>query len=88
SAAALAVGWLWTENDAAAPGLARKLPHYGTYSDLGFVGAEPRNVAKARGGRADDSPLTVHLGPLLGRMGAIPDRVPEPPRRPLVAAPR
>ncbi|MEM8995308.1 MAG: peptidase M28, partial [Acidobacteriota bacterium] len=88
SASALAVGWLWTENDAAAPGLARKLPHYGTYSDLGFVGAEPRNVAKARGGRADDSPLTVHLGPLLGQMGAIPDRVPEPPRRPLVAAPR
>ncbi|MEM1178200.1 MAG: M1 family peptidase [Acidobacteriota bacterium] len=81
----LAVGWIWTDRDAAAPGLARKLPHYGKYSALGFVGDEPRNTAKVRAGRSDDSPLVIHVGSLLGQMGGLPDYVPES-RAPLVKA--
>lgn len=36
------------DNDAAIPGLIRKLPHYGKYSYLAFNGDEPTNIAKGQ----------------------------------------
>ncbi len=40
--------WLATNNLAALPGLARKLPHYGKYSYLVFAGDTPNNVGKGQ----------------------------------------
>ena len=40
--------WLASENLAALPGIARKLPHYGKYSYLAFTGNEPENVSKGQ----------------------------------------
>lgn len=42
------VAWLFTVNPQAISGLARKLPHYGKYSFLGFSGNEPTNVLKGQ----------------------------------------
>ena len=58
--AAKAVGWVVVEPLDAAPGLARKLPHYGKYSWLGFAGSEPANTAKGEWSAAD-SPLHLDL---------------------------
>jgi aminopeptidase N len=49
---------LATERVGALPGLARKLPHYGKYSYLGFAGDEPHNVVKGQW-PVVDSPLSV-----------------------------
>ncbi|MEE8321019.1 MAG: M20/M25/M40 family metallo-hydrolase [Gammaproteobacteria bacterium] len=43
-----ALAWVATENVAAIPGLGRKLPHYGKYSYLGFIGDEPANILKGQ----------------------------------------
>jgi hypothetical protein len=43
-----ALGWLAADSAVALPGLARKLPHYGRYSYLGFTGTEPDNVLKGQ----------------------------------------
>jgi hypothetical protein len=52
---------LLTAHDAAAvAGLARKLPHYGKYSYLGFSGTEPTNSEKGQW-PAVDSPLAADL---------------------------
>jgi hypothetical protein len=56
----LTLSWLASDNPAALPGLARKLPHYSKYSYLGFTGDEPTNVAKGRW-KVADSPTTVYL---------------------------
>jgi hypothetical protein len=73
-----ALTWIATDHAAAIPGLARKLPHYGKYSYLGFTGDEPDNVVKGVW-PVVGSPLSVTLGP--------PDRQAiETPRAPL--APR
>ncbi len=53
-----AIAWLATENPKALPGLARKLPHYGKYSYLGFQGDEPTNVAKGQW-PVIDSPMSI-----------------------------
>lgn len=55
------VVWLATDNPAAIPGLARKLPHYGKYSYLVFEGDEPTNIAKGQW-EVVHSPLSVTLG--------------------------
>lgn len=57
---ALAMGWLGSDNPAAVPGLARKLPHYGKYSFLAFSGDEPSNIAKGQWAVLD-SPLRIDL---------------------------
>lgn len=57
---AKAIAWITLDSIAAAPGLARKLPHYGKYSWLAFAGDEPANVAKGEWSAAD-SPLHVDL---------------------------
>ncbi|MCP3957262.1 MAG: M20/M25/M40 family metallo-hydrolase [bacterium] len=66
-----AVGWLVVEPAAAFPGMARKLPHYGKYSYLGFEGDEPTNVVKGQWPTAD-SPLRVDLRPAGERTSALP----------------
>jgi len=58
--AAKAIGWVVVDPLSAAEGLARKLPHYGKYSWLGFAGNEPSNMAKGEWPAAD-SPLHVDL---------------------------
>lgn len=66
----LAVGWIGTHVPAAIPGLARKLPHYGKYGYLGFVGDEPTNVTKGQ--------WTPEASPLVAfpeqRRAALPER--------------
>ncbi|MGE0581866.1 MAG: M20/M25/M40 family metallo-hydrolase [Steroidobacteraceae bacterium] len=57
---ARAVGFIALGSDAAAPGLAGKLPHYGKYSWLVFEGDEAKNTGKGEWS-ADDSPLRVDL---------------------------
>jgi len=55
-----ALAWVATDNPAAMPGLARKLPHYGKYSYLGFSGDEPENILKGQW-PVTASPLSVAL---------------------------
>ncbi len=57
---ASAIVWLTLGNNAAVPGLARKLPHYGKYSYLAFEGDEPTNVAKGQW-PAVNSPLVYRF---------------------------
>ncbi|MFA6980016.1 MAG: M20/M25/M40 family metallo-hydrolase [Ignavibacteriaceae bacterium] len=52
--------YLSTENKAAVPGLARKLPHYGKYSYLVFEGNEPANIGKGEWGSVN-SPLSAKV---------------------------
>ncbi len=68
---ARAVGWLAVEPEAAFPGMARKLPHYGKYSYLGFEGDEPTNVVKGQW-PTTDSPLRVDLRSGRTRAGILP----------------
>jgi hypothetical protein len=56
----LAMGWIQSGVRTAMGGLARKLPHYGKYSWLGFEGDEPTNVAKGEWS-AVGSPLVAVL---------------------------
>jgi aminopeptidase N len=79
-----AVGWIVVDRVDAMEGLARKLPHYGKYSYLGFEGAEPVNMLKGQW-QASDSPLSVDL-----RSGSRRDMVVAPPtltRAPLATLP-
>jgi hypothetical protein len=55
-----AIGWITVDPLEAAPGLARKLPHYGKYSYLGFEGSEPANTVKGEW-PTSDSPLRADL---------------------------
>ncbi len=71
---------LATDRVAALPGLARKLPHYGKYSYLGFVGDEPHNAAKGQW-PVVNSPLSMPIGQNDGRTppagkGKLQPRVP------------
>jgi aminopeptidase N len=50
--------WLGCDNPAAIPGLARKLPHYGSYSYLAFQGDEPTNLLKGQW-QVLNSPLNI-----------------------------
>lgn len=71
-----AVGWLVVEPVEAFPGMARKLPHYGKYSYLGFEGTEPTNTVKGEW-PADDSPLHIDLRPAGERGAPLPALAPE-----------
>jgi len=42
----LAIGWIHVDDMTAMPGLIEKLPHYGKYSYLSFLGDEPTNDVK------------------------------------------
>lgn len=42
----LALGWIGIDDMIALPGMIEKLPHYGKYSYLSFLGAEPTNDVK------------------------------------------
>lgn len=55
-----ALVWLGCDNPAAIPGLARKLPHYGSYSYLAFTGDAPDNRLKGQW-QVLDSPLSRSL---------------------------
>jgi hypothetical protein len=54
------IGWISVASRQAFPGLARKLPHYGKYSYLAFVGDEPTNTVKGQWS-TEDSPLVVDV---------------------------
>ena len=70
-----ALGWLATDDVAAMPGLARKLPHYGKYSYLGFAGDGPDNVLKGQW-PAQQSPLSVALAGETSPPMVLPARQP------------
>ncbi|MDN5835790.1 MAG: M20/M25/M40 family metallo-hydrolase [Nitrosospira sp.] len=55
-----ALAWVATDNAAAMPGLARKLPHYGKYSYLGFAGDEPEIKVKGQW-PVVNSPMSILL---------------------------
>jgi hypothetical protein len=79
------LAWVAAQNSAALPGLGRKLPHYGTYSFLGFAGDEPVNIVKGQW-PVLASPMSVLLTPATGS----PPREAAAqlaPRRPLVSLP-
>src|SRR5262249_35558894 len=59
------LAWVATQNAAALPGLRRKLPHYSTYSFVGFAGDEPVNVVKGQW-PVLASPMSVLLAPTAG----------------------
>jgi len=59
------LAWVGTQNVAALPGLGRKLPHYGTYSFLGFTGDELVNMVKGQW-PVLASPMSVLLAPAMG----------------------
>jgi hypothetical protein len=42
----LAIGWIHVDDMIAMPGMIEKLPHYGKYSFLSFIGDEPTNDVK------------------------------------------
>jgi len=73
--AELAIGWIGASHAAALPGLARKLPHYGKYSYLGFQGDEPTNVAKGRWDAAG-SPLARVVAESTLARATLPTRMP------------
>lgn len=52
----LTIGWIHAHSPEAMPGLTEKLPHYGRYSYLSFVGSEPTNDVKGQW-ESPDSPL-------------------------------
>nr|MCU0761274.1 M20/M25/M40 family metallo-hydrolase [Steroidobacteraceae bacterium] len=83
--AAKAVAWVLVDPLEAAPGLARKLPHYGKYSYLGFAGTEPANDVKGEW-LAADSPLHVELRPAAQRATELP-AAKYPARAPLARLP-
>jgi hypothetical protein len=79
------LAWVAVQNVAALPGLARKLPHYGTYSFLGFAGDEPVNIVKGQW-PVLASPMSVLLTPATG---SPPQEAATrlAPRRPLMSLP-
>ena len=67
-------GFIGCDNPNAMAGLARKLPHYGKYSYLGFKGDAPSNVLKGQWPVLNspmtivfDAPLTISPPPLAPR---------------------
>lgn len=52
----LTIGWIHAHSPEAMPGLTEKLPHYGKYSYLSFIGSEPTNDVKGQW-ESPDSPL-------------------------------
>ncbi|MDP1931442.1 MAG: M20/M25/M40 family metallo-hydrolase [Gammaproteobacteria bacterium] len=52
----LTIGWIHAHSPEAMPGLTEKLPHYGRYSYLSFVGSEPTNDVKGQW-ESPNSPL-------------------------------
>ena len=79
------LAWVATQNVAALPGLGRKLPHYGTYSFLGFAGDEPVNIVKGQW-PVLASPMSVFLA---SAVGSPPQEAAAQlaPRRPLMPLP-
>ncbi len=80
---AKAIGWINVAPDAAFPGMASKLPHYGKYSYLAFAGDEPTNVLKGEWA-ATDSPLRVDVSRGKGQFGG-PLKAARPPQRAALA---
>jgi hypothetical protein len=64
--AAQSIGFIGCDNASAATGLARKIPHYGKYGFLAFIGDEPVNARKDEW-PVRDSPMTVVLDPQSAR---------------------
>ncbi len=78
-----AVGFLYADAEAAIPGLARKLPHYGKYSYLAFEGNEPTNMAKGQW-NSGRSPLRADLR---SDQGSEPKSLDQPERAALAELP-
>ncbi|WP_295392812.1 M1 family aminopeptidase [uncultured Thiodictyon sp.] len=64
-------GLLATDDPAALPGLARKVPHYGKYGYLVFVGAAPDNRVKGQW-PSGDSPLVHWFGDSRPLLAPVP----------------
>lgn len=64
----LTIGWIHADSAEAMPGLTEKLPHYGKYSYLSFVGSEPTNDVKGQWDSPDSPLLWYKPGILADRM--------------------
>ena len=73
----LAMTWVTVHDKAAVAGLARKLPHYGKYSYLGFTGTEPTNVLKGQWPSVGS--------PLMADLVDTPEDLPKMDARPALA---
>jgi hypothetical protein len=80
---------LSSDRDAALPGLARKLPHYGKYSFLAFEGDEPSIMYKGQW-PAVNSPLSADLvgGDIPTKRGKLPVQAPLARLKPLFSSKR
>jgi hypothetical protein len=76
------LAWVAAQHVTALPGLGRKLPHYGTYSFLGFTGDEPVNVVKGQW-PVLASPMSVLLAPAADSLPQAAAQL--APRRPLIS---
>ncbi|HUK55226.1 MAG TPA: M1 family aminopeptidase [Nitrospiria bacterium] len=76
-----ALAWVAADSMTALAGLARKLPHYGSYSYLVFEGDEPTNILKGRW-TVPNSPLSMAVTQPDGQVIQVP-RAKLEPRRPL-----
>jgi aminopeptidase N len=76
------VVFVGADDPEALPALARKLPHYGKYSLLGFEGAEAENVAKHTWPL-----LTSPMAAAVGAGAALPPRAALPARKALAELP-
>jgi hypothetical protein len=77
--AAQSIGFIGCDNTSAFAGLARKIPHYGKYGFLAFVGDEPVNVRKDEW-PVRNSPMTIVFDPQSARFPPLL------PKRPSLAA--
>ncbi|MCB1665075.1 MAG: M20/M25/M40 family metallo-hydrolase [Pseudomonadales bacterium] len=69
----LTLGWIHADTPEAMPGLTEKLPHYGKYSYLSFVGSEPTNDVKGQW-ESPESPLLWLRGATGMALAPLPQR--------------
>lgn len=69
----LTLGWIHADTPEAMPGLTEKLPHYGKYSYLSFVGSEPTNDVKGQW-ESPESPLLWLRGATGMVLAPLPQR--------------
>jgi hypothetical protein len=74
-----AIGWIGAAHAAALPGLARKLPHYGTSSYLAFAGTAPVNTVQGQWPVYNSPLVWIAPGASIPSTGTLPPRLPLAP---------
>jgi hypothetical protein len=74
-----AIGWIGAAHADALQGLARKLPHYGTYSYLAFAGSAPVNTVQGQWPTRNSPLVWIAPGAPTASTGTLPPRLPLDP---------